>query len=123
MALDKYYLKDEVAKVMEDLLAAAQSRRGEYDVPLGFIMQHVWTTKYLSHFSEANNFMKLAKTNGVQIEQMPENERLAKWRSDRGLKPQIHYRIFVPSEAQIPVREFILLFEEVEGGKYIPCSC
>ncbi|MDO8579664.1 MAG: hypothetical protein Q7R72_02210 [bacterium] len=116
----KKYSESEVSAVVNALVATARARKSEYDVPHEFIKEHPWTLKYLSHFAEANDFMQIAKTEGVQIVL---DEVRMKERIRRGLIRQICFRIFVPEGTQIRTKEETFRFERQSDGTFIALNC
>ncbi len=117
------YSDDKTLKeFMTVLVSTAAARRNYLDVPSDFILRHPWTLKYLSNFAEADDFMQIAKTEGVQIVCEDEPKNIQEFRRDHGLKPQVRYKVFVPAETKIRTKEQIFKFERQGDGSYVPLN-
>lgn len=104
---------------VNELVRVAASTKDDLDVPRDFIKKYPWTLKYLSHFAEANDFRAIAKNQGVKVTMSPEPDNIQRYRKERGMKPQVRYKVFVPVDTDIRTKEQIFRFEKQEDGSYV----
>lgn len=115
----KVYTKEECRQAVETLVAAAKTRKDELDVPRSVIDEHPWMLKFLSHFSEANGFFHFVRLPGARVEEYVVPDNILKFRMEKGMNPQLKFRVTADDESEWKGGIFIFTFEEISFDRYV----